>query len=89
MLAIDVARELRAEHSNARVAIIAPYRAQVRLLRRWLDAEGQADDRLKGIEVGTVHAFQGGEADAVVFDIVDGPPRPRPGCSFERTPVCA
>jgi very-short-patch-repair endonuclease len=44
-----------------------------------IDGEVKADPRLKGIEVGTVHAFQGGEADAVIFDIVDGPPRSRPG----------
>lgn len=74
-LAIDVVREIRAQSPNATIAIITPYRRQVRLLRNWLREEKETDDRLGGIEVGTVHSFQGGEADVVVFDIVDGPPR--------------
>jgi superfamily I DNA and/or RNA helicase len=45
------------------------------LIRRWLDDEIRADSRLVKIEVGTVHAFQGGESDVVIFDMVDGPPR--------------
>jgi len=79
MLALDVAREIRAINSNLSIAIICPYRGQVRLIRRWLHGESQADTRLKGVEVGTVHSFQGGEADVVIFDIVDGPPRPTMG----------
>jgi very-short-patch-repair endonuclease len=79
MLALDVAREIRAINSDLSIAIICPYRGQVRLIRRWLHGESQADKRLKGVEVGTVHSFQGGEADVVIFDIVDGPPRPKMG----------
>ena len=79
MLALDVAREIRAINSDLSIAIICPYRGQVRLIRRWLHGESQADKRLKGVEVGTVHSFQGGEADVVIFDIVDGPPRPNMG----------
>jgi hypothetical protein len=78
MLAIEAARELRARNPKASVAIITPYRAQVRLIRRWLHEEVKSDPRrwLEGVEVGTVHAFQGGEADFVIFDLVDGAPRP-------------
>jgi len=79
MLALDVAREIRASNQEYSIAIICPYRGQVRLLRRWLHDESRADIRLRGIEVGTVHSFQGGEADVVIFDIVDGPPRPNLG----------
>jgi hypothetical protein len=78
-LAIDVAREVHAELPNARVAIVTPYRAQVRLIRKWLAEETKAAKHLKDIEVGTVHSFQGGEADVVIFDMVDGPPRPSLG----------
>jgi very-short-patch-repair endonuclease len=78
-LAIDLAREIRAHAPDKRIAIITPYRGQVRLIRRWLHEEIKADQRLEGIEVGTVHSFQGGEADAVIFDVVDGSPRPGPG----------
>ena len=75
MLTIDVAREIRAQARDVGIAIISPYRGQVRLIRRWLDDELRADPNLADIEVGTVHAFQGGESDVVIFDIVDGPPR--------------
>jgi superfamily I DNA and/or RNA helicase len=67
---------------DASIAIITPYRGQVNLIRRWLHQERQLDAKLSGIEVGTVHAFQGGEADIVIFDMVDGPPRARPGMLF-------
>ena len=82
MLAIDVARDIHARLPDASIAIIAPYRGQVNLIRRWLYAERQADPKLDRIEVGTVHSFQGGEADVVIFDIVDGPPRQRSGILF-------
>jgi very-short-patch-repair endonuclease len=78
-LALDVARNIRAHAPGTRIAIITPYRGQVRLIRRWLHEEMKIDSRLKGIEVGTVHSFQGGEADAVIFDVVDGSPRLGPG----------
>lgn len=79
MLAIDVAREIHASIPDANIAIISPYRGQTNLIRRWLYAERQVDRKLDRIEVGTVHSFQGGEADVVIFDLVDGPPRERPG----------
>ncbi len=82
MLAIDAARDARSRMPDATIAIIAPYRGQVNLIRRWLYQERQVDSKLRGIEVGTVHAFQGGEADIVIFDMVDGPPRNQPGLLF-------
>lgn len=55
------------------VAIIAPYRAQVRLLRKWLRQEARSENpAYRNIEAGTVHQFQGSDADVVVFDVVDG-----------------
>jgi len=82
MLAIDVARDIHARIPDATIAIIAPYRGQINLIRRWLYAERQVDPKLERIEIGTVHSFQGGEADVVIFDMVDGPPRQRPGILF-------
>jgi len=82
MLSIDVARDIHARIPDATIAIITPYRGQTNLIRRWLYAERQADPKLDRIEVGTVHSFQGGEADVVIFDMVDGPPRQRPGILF-------
>lgn len=67
---------------DASIAIITPYPGQVNLIMRWLHQERQLDAKLSGIEVGTVHAFQGGEADIVILDMVDGPPPARPGMLF-------
>lgn len=82
MLAIDLARDFHSRVPDASIAIIAPYRGQVSLIRRWLHGERQVDTKLDRIEVGTVHSFQGGEADLVIFDMVDGPPRQRLGVLF-------
>ncbi|MCA9498573.1 MAG: AAA family ATPase [Nitrospira sp.] len=57
------------------IAIISPYRAQVQLLQGWLRAEREGAAYFKHVDVGTVHQFQGSEADYVIFDMVDGNPR--------------
>jgi superfamily I DNA and/or RNA helicase len=49
----------------ARLAVITPYDAQVRLLRERL-----ARERERGLEVGTVDGFQGREKEAVIVDLV-------------------
>jgi very-short-patch-repair endonuclease len=75
-LAMEVACMLAAEtERDLSIAIITPYRAQVRLLRKAITQEQRAT-RLDGkellIESGTVHQFQGSDADVVLFDLVDG-----------------
>lgn len=68
--------------SGCRIAIICPYRAQVKMLRQWIREEQKSDQKLfrnAVVEAGTVHQFQGSEADAVIFDLVDGPGRKRLG----------
>ncbi|MBM3331609.1 hypothetical protein FJY68_07115 [candidate division WOR-3 bacterium] len=58
------------------IAIIAPYRAQVRLLRGMIRAEGRSGNwAYSRMEAGTVHQFQGSDADCVIFDMVDCQPR--------------
>lgn len=54
-----------------RVGIVAPYRAQVRLIRSLMEEQKLPADR---IQVATVHRFQGDERDLIIFDLVDGPP---------------
>ncbi len=55
------------------IAVVSPYRAQTRhlydLVRRRL---GRAAPR--GLQVSTIHRFQGREKDLVIFDTVDAPP---------------
>jgi hypothetical protein len=56
------------------VAVITPYAAQAREIRRRLTARRIAD----AVECSTIHRFQGRESDAVIIDLVDAPPL-RPG----------
>lgn len=82
-LAMDVAMTIAAESPNPiSIAIITPYRAQVRLLRQFLREERKAEITpyaRNEIEAGTVHQFQGSDADVVIFDVVDGKGRQKPG----------
>jgi superfamily I DNA and/or RNA helicase len=52
-----------------RIGIVTAYRAQAGHLRRLLKNEGL--DTTNRVQVGTVHAFQGGEADAIIWNLVD------------------
>jgi hypothetical protein len=78
-LAIELACTIAAETAtHISVAIITPYRAQTRALKKLLRQEMSAEETpLKRIAVdaGTVHQFQGSDADIVIFDLVDGPGR--------------
>jgi very-short-patch-repair endonuclease len=82
-LALEVALTIAAEaEKNISIAIITPYRSQVRLLREWLRQEKRAEQTPYteiDIDTGTVHQFQGSDADVVIFDLVDGPGRQRLG----------
>jgi superfamily I DNA and/or RNA helicase len=53
------------------VAIITPYVAQSRLIRQQLS---RFRKEAQQVECQTVHRFQGGERDVVIFDTVDAPP---------------
>lgn len=75
-LAMEVACTIASEAAHKiSIAIISPYRAQVRLLRKWIRQEQRADRtpyNAIDFESGTVHQFQGSDADVVIFDMVDG-----------------
>ena len=75
-LAMEVACTIASEAAHkVSIAIISPYRAQVRLLRKWIQQEQRADRTPYNsidFESGTVHQFQGSDADVVIFDMVDG-----------------
>jgi hypothetical protein len=83
--AIEVAITIAAEaDAGTSIAIITPYRGQLRLLRKYIKNELAAEScPLKAnqilLEAGTVHQFQGSEADVVIFDVVDGEGRPNLG----------
>ncbi len=65
------------------VGIIAPYAAQVRLiramLRDWQEKAGKAARENVDIVCSTVHQFQGSERDVIVLDMVESYPANKPG----------
>lgn len=63
-----IAQELLAEHPDLTVGLVAPYRPQARLMQKIA-----LDWKLSNVRADTVHSFQGGEQDAIIFDCVDGP----------------
>lgn len=71
LLAVEVAsRYCNEELSKDRsVAIITPYSAQARLIGKILREKGLE----RSCQVATIHRFQGGESDCVIFDLVEGP----------------
>ncbi|MCB8975827.1 MAG: AAA family ATPase [Ardenticatenaceae bacterium] len=77
-LSVNVAQQIASQFADSMqpsIAIITPYRAQYRMIKQLL-----RDQELKQkVEVGTIHQFQGSEADAVIFDMVDGPGRTKLG----------
>lgn len=54
------------------VLIVAPYKPHVNLINKLIDSayERRGLDNLNLIQAGTVHSFQGKEADIVIFDLV-------------------
>ncbi len=61
------------EESGARkprILIACPYRPHAQLLQLLIDGQGIRDD----VTAGTTHTFQGSEADAVIFDMVNDDP---------------
>lgn len=53
------------------IGILTPYRGQVRLIRGFVNRSDYSDDFKSQLKIGTVHAFQGGECDVIIFDTVD------------------
>lgn len=69
--AVQAKRSARG-HDRARIRVVTPYRAQMRQLRRELQARG-----LQSVaEVSTVHRAQGSEIDIVVIDLAEAPGLP-------------
>ncbi len=55
--------------NDCQVGIISPYAAQARLIGKILKDMGLE----RQVRVATVHRFQGGEAQIIIFDTVEGP----------------
>ncbi|MGY0006951.1 AAA domain-containing protein [Micromonospora sp. I033] len=78
--AVDLVRRLAAHPPEGGIALVSPFRAQADALEAALLAAFDVDEieRL-GLRSGTVHAFQGSEADVVIasLGLVDGDPPSR------------
>jgi len=67
LLAVTAAKKIL-ENKHYEVGIITPYTAQTKLIRKIAE-----DMKIDRIHVATVHRFQGGETDIVIFDTVESP----------------
>jgi hypothetical protein len=56
---------------SAEIGVVTPYRGQVSEIKRRLKELDLPREQHQRVKVGTVHAFQGSEADVIVWDIVD------------------
>jgi len=63
-------REQTSQGSPKRILIVCPYRPHARLLQLLIRQEHIESD----VTAGTVHNFQGSEADVVIFDLVNDDP---------------
>ncbi len=61
------------EHKGTKVLIVAPYKPHVTLLNKLIENEclqRGINPELNLVKAGTIHSFQGSEADIVIFDLV-------------------
>lgn len=59
--------------SDRSIAVITPYRAQVRLIRETVRARRPELLATERLEIFTVHRFQGRDKDIVLFDLTEAP----------------
>lgn len=68
LLAVELAKTA-VRNGYETIGIISPFRAQANLITKMVKDEKSFDETLKGIDVDTVHKFQGGEKQLIIFDI--------------------
>ena len=56
---------------NSTIGVISPYRAQVNDYKKFFKDQKLPKDILARLKIGTIHTFQGSEADTIIFDTVD------------------
>lgn len=68
-------RQMLSEGSSPRILIISPYRPHARLIDILIKEQSLENE----VRSGTIHNFQGSEADLVIFDLVNDEPQFRVG----------
>ena len=61
------------KHKGTKVLIVAPYKPHVALINKLIESEYQSrgfNPESNLVKAGTIHSFQGSEADIVIFDLV-------------------
>lgn len=53
------------------IAIITPYRGQVNLYKKAIESMKLSSEISSRIKIGTIHSFQGSEADLLIYDLVE------------------
>lgn len=69
IVAASIASDVLNQKQNERIGIVTPYRAQAILIKKVVDDWGFAER----VRVNTIHTFQGGEENTIIFDCVEGP----------------
>lgn len=70
MLALKLAKEaLKSGVEPKEIGIVTPYRAQINLIEKLIEEDKEISKQ--NVYVNTVHKFQGGEKEIIIFDIVD------------------
>lgn len=70
LVSASLAKKLLQEvGEELKIGIISPYRAQARLISKIIDDWGFTNK----VRIDTIHRFQGGEEDVIIFDCVEGP----------------
>lgn len=70
-LVTKLAKHFAITYAGIQIGIIAPYRAQASLIKRLLKEADLPRQLMDQFKIGTIHAFQGSEADVIIWDIVD------------------
>lgn len=76
VIALSILREAEAQGIRAaQMAYITPYRAQAEFLGSLImqNRKVHGENFMDGLRWGTVHRFQGGEADLVIYDTCESP----------------
>lgn len=67
LISRNIIKELNKNPKSGTIGYCAPFRAQIKLMRKMVEGENLSDD----VAIGTVHTFQGDEKDTIIFDTVN------------------
>ena len=69
LISASITRKLSTDINHPKIGIVTPYRAHAQLIGKIVKDWGISDR----VRINTVHSFQGGEEEVMIFDCVEGP----------------